>query len=311
MREEITEKWISGFWRRIGALFIDTIILGIAGLILGLFFERIFVEIGAWGRLIGFSIALAYFGIMNSAITGGQTVGKKILKIKVVDSNNTSISIGKSFVRYSVFSIPFFLNGAQIASQEMQSLILYPFSLIVFGGFFSIVYLYVFNRVTRQTLHDLVVGTFVVNADVEKEAVGKVWNVHLVVVAFIFLVALLGPVFTASMTQNTPFKEMISAQSALLKEPNVMNATVFTGSTTVTSSDNGPVTTTFVRSQVFIDNNNVGDVERARELAFTVIANYPETLQKDFIVIILTYGYDIGIASKWAHHTHRFNPGEF
>ena len=61
MTEEVELKWISGFWRRIGALIIDTLILGIAGIVLGLFLESTFVLIGAWGRLVGFSIALIYF----------------------------------------------------------------------------------------------------------------------------------------------------------------------------------------------------------------------------------------------------------
>jgi len=34
------------------------------------------------GLLIGFSIALIYFGIMNSELANGQTLGKKALEIR-------------------------------------------------------------------------------------------------------------------------------------------------------------------------------------------------------------------------------------
>ncbi|WP_413701976.1 RDD family protein [Psychromonas sp. KJ10-10] len=69
--EEVQEKWICGFWRRIGALFIDTLVLGIFGYIVGLFLEDTFVQIGGWGRLIGFAVSISYFGIMNSALSNG------------------------------------------------------------------------------------------------------------------------------------------------------------------------------------------------------------------------------------------------
>lgn len=310
MTEEVEPKWISGFWRRIGALFIDSIILGIVGLVLGLFLETTFVEIGAWGRIVGFSIALIYFGIMNSSISGGQTIGKKVLKLRVVDCNNASISIGRSMLRYLILAIPFSLNGAQFSNEAMLSSLMYPLSLIIFGGLFSILYLYIFNRVTRQSLHDLAVGTFVVNANVEKQEIGKVWNIHIIIVAVLFIAAAIVPAFTTQLAQSEPFKEMLSVQSALLNEPNVTYATISTNTSTFSSVNEGTKTTTYVSSQVFLEKDNVSDIELARRLASVVITNYPETLNKDSIQIILTYGYDIGIASKWSNHTHNFNPAE-
>lgn len=310
MTEEVELKWISGFWRRIGALFIDTLILGVAGLALGLFFENLFVQMGSWGRLLGFSIALIYFGIMNSSISGGQTVGKKVLKIRVVDSNNSPINLGKSILRYFILAIPFSLNGAQFSSEVMLSFLIYPLSLIILGALFSISYLYIFNRVTRQSLHDLAVGSYVVNTNVERQATGKVWNVHLIIVALLFLVAAVIPVFTIQLAQSEPFKSMLSVQAALSNDQSVAYATISTGSSTFSSTNEGTKTTTYVSSQVFLKTNNVSDADLARRLASVVVANYPEVLQKDTIQINLTYGYDIGIASSWSNHAYNFNPLE-
>lgn len=310
MTEEVELKWISGFWRRISALFIDTVILGAAGLVLGLFFESFFVQIGVWGRLVGFSIALIYFGVMNSSITAGQTIGKKVLKLRVVDSKNVPISLGKSIIRYFILGIPFSLNGAQFSNEAMLSFLIYPLSLIIFGGFFSILYLYIFNRITRQSLHDLVVGTYVVNANVEQQGLEKVWSVHLIIVAILFLSAAVAPTFTAQLAQSEPFKGMLEVQSALSNNPSVAYATIFSGSSTFSSTNDGTKTTTYVRSQVFLRADNVSDVELARKFASIVIDNYPEALQKDTIQITLTYGYDIGIASSWSNHAHNFNPRE-
>ncbi|NRA18819.1 MAG: RDD family protein [Oceanospirillaceae bacterium] len=310
MTEEVELKWISGFWRRVGALVIDTMIMGIVGFVLGLFLESIFVQIGAWGRLVGFSIALIYFGIMNSSISGGQTIGKKVLKIRVVDSNNSPISIGKSVLRFFIIAVPFSLNGAHFSNEVMLSFFMYPLSLVTFGGLFSIIYLYIFNRVTRQSLHDLAVGTFVVNVNVGKQEIGKAWNAHLIVVSVLFFVAAIVPAFTAKLAQSEPFKDMRSVQSALSNVPNVSSATVSSGWSTFSSTSEGTKTTTYVSSQVFLKSNNVNDIELARKLAYIVIANYPEVLQKDLIRITLSYGYDIGIFSKWTIHHYSNNPRE-
>ena len=310
MTEELELKWISGFWRRIGALFIDTLILALAGLVLGLFFESLFVQMGGWARLVGFSIALLYFGIMNSSIAGGQTVGKKALKIRVVDSNNSSIKLGKSIVRYSILAIPFSLNGVHLSNEAMFSIFMYPLSLIIFGGIFSILYLYIFNRVTRQSLHDLAVGSYVVNSNVEMQTIGKVWNVHLMIVVLLFVAAAVVPAFTTQLAQSEPFKGMLSIQSALSNDQSVAYAKISTGSSTFSSINEGTKTTTYVSSQIFLKNDNVSDADLARRLAIVVVANYPEALQKDTIHINLTYGYDIGIASSWSNHSHNFNPVE-
>src|SRR5579871_1564560 len=62
------ELAVAGFWRRIGAIFFDTIILGVFGMLIGGLMSPSLSHIGAPARLIGFVVALAYFGILNSRI---------------------------------------------------------------------------------------------------------------------------------------------------------------------------------------------------------------------------------------------------
>lgn len=76
---------VAVFWRRIFAAGIDGIILFIIGLILGHFFGGLFIQMERWGCLIGFLVVLLYSGALNSIEFGGQTLGKKILSIQVVD----------------------------------------------------------------------------------------------------------------------------------------------------------------------------------------------------------------------------------
>jgi uncharacterized RDD family membrane protein YckC len=146
MTEEVQKNWVANFWRRIGALFIDGLILGLVGFLLGLVLESTFVKIGGMGRLIGVVIALVYFGLMNSKLCNGQTIGKKLLNLRVVDSSNQPIPLANSVLRYIVLAAPFSLNGAQFSTEALLSFVMYPLSLVIFGGLFSIIYLYIFNR---------------------------------------------------------------------------------------------------------------------------------------------------------------------
>ncbi|MDL2425325.1 hypothetical protein M2C68_22520, partial [Pseudomonas sp. BAgro211] len=72
------------------------------------------------------------------------------------------LSLPQSLLRYSVLGIPFFLNGAPFDETVLLSPMRYGLSLLIFGGMFSILYLYVFNRHGRRSLHDLAVGSSVV-----------------------------------------------------------------------------------------------------------------------------------------------------
>lgn len=311
MTEENQPSWICGFWRRIGALMIDFVVLGIFGLLLGLFLERYFIEIGVWGRFIGFSIALVYFGVMNSQITNGQTLGKKVLKIRVVGSDNRSINVAKSVARYCVIGIPFFLNGAQFPMDVMYSAWLNLLSLIIFGCLLSIVYLYIFNRTTRQSLHDLVVGTYVVNAEAEISAIGNIWRPHLAIVGLIFITAGIVPMFTSNLAQQEPFSDLLKSHELLMNNPLVKYATVSYGKSTMNTQKTGKTETTYASAQVFLEENQISNAELGRELAKVLVLGYQQAFEKDVIVVNLIYGYDIGIASKWSSYSHRFNPNEF
>ena len=311
MTEEVQQNWIANFWKRLGAFFIDTLILGLVGFLLGLALEATFVQIGGWGRLIGFGIALTYFGLMNSKLCNGQTIGKRLLNLRVVDLDNHTIPLFKSVLRYIILAAPFSLNGAQFSNEALLSYLIYPLTMIVFGGLFSIIYLYIFNRVTRQSLHDLAAGTLVVNANIEMQEVGKVWKPHLAIVAVFFVVAAMVPIFTGQLAQNEPFKDMLAAQSALLSEQEVTYATVTTSTTTFSPINKEAKTTIYVIAQAVLTSNKVSDGELARKLADIVIQNYPEAVNKDLVRITLKYGYSIGIWSQWSTYSHDFNPDEF
>ena len=312
--EEVQGNYIAGFWKRLIALFIDLLILGGIGFLLGLFFESTFVEIGNLGKLMGFAIALSYFGVMNSQIAKGQTIGKRIAKIRVVDAEGLYINIPKSLLRYSVLSIPFFLNGTYISFESDLINLDYFILPIVLGGTLSIAYLYLFNRTTRQSLHDLAVGTYVVNSESPLTGVDVIWKPHLVVVAMVYIALAVAPIFLvdifSELAKKIPIKEMAITQEILSSEPLVKSVSVMDRTSTISSSVHGESTANYTNVHIYLMANDVGNPVLAERYAQIVVDSYVETINKDLMHITLSYGFDIGIWSQWYSHTHVFNPAE-
>lgn len=187
-QEIIKDPQIAGFWRRLFAFLIDGFLLWLVGqamIYLSLMYQSSALGYGVY---LGFGVALLYFGIMNSHIRRGQTIGKMILGIEVVDRQGHYLSLGKSFLRATMLS-------SLICFQNFGAL-----TWLVFG------YLYIFNRVTRQSLHDVITGTFVVKKGANLPHTAYTWKVHYVI-AVILLVFSFWPVIaaiTGGKTQGDP-----------------------------------------------------------------------------------------------------------
>jgi uncharacterized RDD family membrane protein YckC len=82
----------AGFWLRLGAYLIDSIILWVISWII--------TAIGTgWGAaMAGGIIGVAYFVCFWA--WRGQTPGKMLLKVKVVRTNGAEIGWGRAFLRY-------------------------------------------------------------------------------------------------------------------------------------------------------------------------------------------------------------------
>ena len=82
----------AGFWRRFAALLIDGIITGILSGILQAIFGR------DAGNGLGTLVALAYYTYFEGS--SGQTPGKKVLGIRVIDfGGGGSIGYGRALIR--------------------------------------------------------------------------------------------------------------------------------------------------------------------------------------------------------------------
>jgi uncharacterized RDD family membrane protein YckC len=69
--------------------------------------ERVNFHWGTGGTVLSVLISLAYYGYLNGV--RGQTVGKMVLKIKVIDADTgASIGLGRGLARWAI-QIPLFL----------------------------------------------------------------------------------------------------------------------------------------------------------------------------------------------------------
>jgi uncharacterized RDD family membrane protein YckC len=298
---------IAGFWRRLGAFCIDAIVLGLIGLLIGLFAADALSRVVWLARGIGFAIALLYAGLLNSRIAGGQTIGKRALGIRVESLDGTLLSLPRALARQIVFSLPFFLNNAPFNAKTMVSWPMVPISLIVFGGAFAIVYLFVFNRRNRRSLHDLAVGSVVVRTPPAPVTlpIPPVWRAHLIVVAVVAALSLLAPMLGQQLLKTETFSGMMPLFEKMSAEPGVLNAQVNIGSTYGTGGNHTYVAVTLKRDRPVVE-----DEDFARAVALDVLRVYPQAAKTDAISVTLVYGYDMVIASRWTKYTYAFRPSD-
>ena len=291
---------------------IDSAVLGIAGLILGFLLFDFFAHLGGWGRLVGFGIALLYFGTLNSVVGGGQTLGKVLLGIEVVDAAGNHISLGRSALRYTVLAAPFFLNGAMISPSVLIAPVMWLLGFLIFGLGGAIIYLIVFNRNTRQSIHDLVAGTYVVRSSSgDRVAAKPVWRGHLIVIGAWCVAVFLGMAVVGPRLAKTDlFSDLLAVQNAVQSSGKVHFATINVGATW-TWRNGTKAEQTFAQSSVFLKQRPEDNEATAGEIASIILATSPEISKRDVLGVSVAYGYDIGIARASVSGYFRHSPSEW
>jgi uncharacterized RDD family membrane protein YckC len=309
----ISTSPIAGFWRRITALAVDLLILGVPTLLLGLALFRWAEGLGQAGRLVGFVVALLYFGLLNSVFAGGQTLGKRMLGIRVTDRSGNTLAPMRSVSRFLVIAIPYFLNGlwfdADPASLRLPEYLLVALIVfVVFGGLGAIAYLFVFNRRTRQSLHDLAVGSFVVRgaptavpdglstARLHRIVVGC-W---LVLIGIGLMLPLILPLQKTRVVES--LKPLSELQSAIKTQLGLQQVKVTMGSTSNITVRTGASTTTFLQVEARADASQNDLDALGRLVAGMVLDHYPDLLGKQVLIVYVLHGFDLGIASWTIGH---------
>lgn len=310
---------IAGFWRRVAAFALDGLALGLIGMGLGAVASDALVGLGPWGRLLGFLIALAYFGFFNSRLGWGQSLGKRLLQIKVVDAQGAELPLGRAVLRYLPVGAVWFLSNAQLPDALLFSAWAAVLGLAIFGLSACLLYLFVFNRCSRQSLHDVLSRSFVVHAawqgPLPAALTAPLPRLHRGVCALLLVLGALGPLVSQHWLQEgkvAPFAQMAQVLHAVNAEPWVQSSTVNQSVTYVHSSKEGSSKTIRLLSVSAISRDqDIANAQRLQELAQIALTHHPSAASLDVLQISIAHGYDIGIASSWRFHNKALPPAEW
>jgi uncharacterized RDD family membrane protein YckC len=302
---------ISGFWRRLAAFLIDGVLLGIAGTIVGLAFFEQLAALGWKGELVGLLVSVPYFGLLNSSLGGGQTFGKRLLAIRVVDKRGDLIPPIRSLARSFVFLLPFALNGMAIGNLEPGSptgiTVLALQSIIIFGLGGGLLYFAIFNRSTRQSVHDLLLGTYVVRSGNAGAVVAlPMWKWHWAALCGILAAATISGAVVFKKLAGTPmFGEFVAIQKAVQDTGRYEGVSVMKGAM---YSTNGNYTYLTVTARVHQRTDLKQEVDT---LAATVLRDHPNAMGTDRLFVVVTYGYDLGFANSWRSYRDGMTPNDW
>ena len=309
--EEVLAPQIATFWRRIGASVADALLLGAIGACLGfLWFDQL-AALGRTGRFIGGAIALVYFGTLNSQIGQGQTPGKRLLKIQVTDAKGALISLPRSAFRATILLLPVALNGMPVPVGEHEQLWGIVLSILIFGVSVAGVYLYSCNRRTRQSIHDLAVGTFVRNAENTSEIHEEIWKPHFAIAGGLCL-AVLGVVLMPYTSEQPEFmKQLVEVRRVVQSAVPDADVSVQGGTTKASASTIGQTATSriVIGVSMWVKPENFEIV--ADQIAMAMFKSLSGVRDVGQVSIVISYGYDIMISHVRTTKAFVHSPGEW
>jgi len=291
---------IANFWRRLGAWLIDIILLGIVGQIFALSFSPFWFKIGPYGRLFGFVLTILYFGLMNSRAGHGQTLGKRVLGIAVRDENNQPISFWHSLARIFIISLPILLNRWALPGVLNISWIGSIFTIIIFGLGSAVLYTMIFNKGTRQGLHDLICKTYVAflkGNSIERFPISSKihWIISGVLVFLTLIMIPIGNLLSSRIIPKAALTQLAPLYQVLQNDSRFFSASV---NDNRFYSSNGQALH-ILQIQVW-NKGRTGSNEREAllsEIAEITIGNIENIDQYDLLKITITSAYDLLVAS--------------
>jgi uncharacterized RDD family membrane protein YckC len=300
-------RTVGALWRRIAAVMVDGLVVGLAGSLIAFPFFDFFSKIGAWGPVFGLFLALPYFAVLNSRWENGQTLGKRLLHLQVVTRQGQPISFGKSFVRYLVLAVPYSLSEMSLPASRTPEGLSWLISMIAMG-FGATVYLVLFNRRTRQGLHDLAAGSFVADADeCGPMPASSTWWIHyLILGSLFFAVATLG-IFENLIYGSGRISQMSDDVERLESIPDVQSANV---EDLIWKSAGAPAKKILVVSVTWSGEAAHQD-SVADEAAKVLLESDATVKDHDSLRVIVVRGYNLGITRAQVTRTFQRTPAEW
>ncbi|HEX4403619.1 MAG TPA: RDD family protein [Polyangia bacterium] len=156
---------VAGFWVRVLSDFIDGLVLWSFGALLAIPLRGVFERLGERGVFIGLAVSLAYSGVLQSRIGRGQTLGKRLLGLRVTKLDGSFLSLDRSLVRYMLVSFAIYQTAVAYALVTVLPFlrldwIVAPSSGLALAVGLGCFFVIPFHPLKRG-LHDLLAGSIV------------------------------------------------------------------------------------------------------------------------------------------------------
>lgn len=309
---------LASFKRRALAAMIDLIIMGIGLFLLILILGDLAFRLGIWGRLVGMVFIGCYLGWGNSRHMNGQTLGKRITKIAVVDNAGKPLSLSRSLGRAFVLAFLLLLmkGGVPLLNWPLWFTVL---STVGLGLMLTMAYAYIFNR-TGQSVHDVLTDSYVIQYPQKGNEFPRprpnFWREAVIVaIAGILLAAIGGRIILSLTTRPMTITgaDLTEIQTLLAKQENVHTVEMhqlFTGPATIPRETWLVVTiwsTKFCRDQQALDScqatvGEYGDLILENFNQINELDGLQITIQNqaDFLIAYMRWGFgDKGSIPYW------------
>lgn len=139
------------------------------------------IRLAEWSMM---ALSAGYFILAYAEAGKGYSVGKRLLSIRVVNRNGEPLSLVASTIRWVILvgvALPLgaitasFQRGRPLGDRPAMAI-----AVPVLGVMLVDSYLFLFNRRTRQSLHDVLAGSYVVpRAHAGPVAAAPIWRGHI------------------------------------------------------------------------------------------------------------------------------------
>lgn len=316
--EPLTEKYFTviGFWLRLLTDIIDALFLGLIGYLLSIPFSGFFNALGENGLWIGLLVTFLYTGILQSRIGGGQSIAKRIFNIEVIGINGEYLSLGNSFLRYTVIALIFYNTWIGTGLTSLMPFLNNGFfnslyTIIIIALFFGVLFLVPLHPLKRG-IHDIIAGSIVIKKECfdanklnKMNSSNKVKKAYLITGAF--TLAVIGLMFTFYLFPKNKSLESVSDIYQIIEKNSILsnvqvNYSTFNGS-------NGTNSTIVISG--FLIKNKYDDTQIREIVKSKVIElvkeNYKELNKCNSINITIRTGYNIGILSNYIRENTAYN----
>jgi len=289
----------AGFWHRFFAFLIDGIVVSILCFGMAEFFQSFLARSPMWAALLGFAVTTSYFAIFSSKVVDGQTLGMMATSVRVVAADGSTLSLQRSFLRYTILFVPFLLTS--ILPATTPSLIAYGYAAATTAAATAVVYLAIFNRRTGQSLHDLATQTFVVDSAGDGPVhTAAFWKPHWAILVGLLILGFASELSLPHMSST--FGEVTSVEQSVSQTPGVTDANVvlkFSG------NQSGIIVTTGC-DRISEDHNKA-----AARIAAAVLNGDPKATEHDYLEIDCVKTLQVGFFKSTTNDPITHTPQEW